>query len=331
MAKLLVQESNGVREFELVDQEVKIGRELDNALRLSDPSISRHHAVLRRTAQGYEIEDLGSSNGVLVNGVKTGSGRLQDGDRVTLGQMQLTFIDPPPPEDINPLGTVRMNLAEMALIQAGATPPAAASPASPEPVPALPAPTAPMPVPAPPRAPAPRAPEPPEPPTAPNPAPGFLQGFLPPIPDDARPIMAFGRVERGELGERFLAWLIDWAVAILAYLVLKVVITVIAIATLGCGCVLFLFLGGFGLAYLVFQLWCLVTFRATIGKKVMKLRVVPEGDPGGNLDWGMAILRVLGHFVSKLLLGLPYLLILGRERKGFQDLFSGSVVIKVDR
>ena len=45
MAKLLVQESNGAREFELVDLEVQIGRELDNALRLADPSISRHHAV----------------------------------------------------------------------------------------------------------------------------------------------------------------------------------------------------------------------------------------------------------------------------------------------
>jgi len=33
MAKLLIQESNGAREFEIVDQEVSIGRELDNALR----------------------------------------------------------------------------------------------------------------------------------------------------------------------------------------------------------------------------------------------------------------------------------------------------------
>ena len=35
MAKLLVQESSGVREFELVDNEVKVGRELDNTLRLA--------------------------------------------------------------------------------------------------------------------------------------------------------------------------------------------------------------------------------------------------------------------------------------------------------
>ena len=52
MAKLQVQESGGAREFELVDVEVSIGRELDNALRLPDPSISRHHAVIRQAGAG---------------------------------------------------------------------------------------------------------------------------------------------------------------------------------------------------------------------------------------------------------------------------------------
>lgn len=144
MAKLLIQESNGAREFELVDLEVNIGRELDNTLRLADPSISRHHAVLRKTPTGYEVQDLGSSNGVLINGVKVEAGPLKDGDRITLGQMQLTFCDPRPTEDLNPpgtvrisegmnpLGTVRMNLDEMAKIQAGGLPqPPAAVPVPP--------------------------------------------------------------------------------------------------------------------------------------------------------------------------------------------------------
>ena len=119
MAKLLVQESSGVREFELVDNEVQIGRELDNALRLADPSISRHHAVVRKTAAGYEIQDLGSSNGVLVNGAKVQSSPLQDGDRVTLGQIQMTFVDPKPAreEPPSPLGTVRINPEEMRRVQ----------------------------------------------------------------------------------------------------------------------------------------------------------------------------------------------------------------------
>jgi uncharacterized RDD family membrane protein YckC len=244
--------------------------------------------------------------------------------------MQLTFVDPPPQEEVNPLGTVRMNLAEMARIQAaGPAPAPEPPPVAPVAAPAAPTPTAPMAVPAPPPAPEPRMPQPAGGFSQPvNPAPAFLQGLLPPIPDDAQPVLAFGRVERGDFGTRFLAWLIDWAVAIIFSIVMKVVITIIAIATMGCGCVLYLFVG---LAYLFFQMWCLVKFRATIGKKVMKLRVVPEGDPAGNLDWGMAVLRMVGYFVDGLLFCLPYLLILGSERKGFQDMFSGSIVIKVDR
>ncbi len=54
-------------------------------------------------------------------------------------------------------------------------------------------------------------------------------------------------------------------------------------------------------------------------------------NPGGNIDWGQAILRLVGHWVSGMLACLPYLLILGADRKGFQDMFSNSIVIKVDR
>jgi uncharacterized RDD family membrane protein YckC len=322
MAKLLIQESNGVREFELVDQEINIGRELDNTLRLADPSISRHHAVIRKTVAGYEVQDLGSSNGVLINGVKVDSGTIKHGDRITLGQMQLTFQDPQA-EEANPLGTVRMSLDEMVKIQGG---PAPAAP--PEPVPMAP----------PPPPPAPRA----EPAYAAyaayaaaadaNPAPAFLQPYLPPVPDDAQPLLAGAAIERGDFGTRFVAWLIDAGIGALLGIIFFVAVAVLGAFShgiLGCfGCALYPLLG---LGYLVFNLWCTVVFRATIGKKIMRLRVVPELNPTGNIDWGMAILRYLGHMVSGMLADLPYLLILTSERKGFQDMFSGSIVIKVDR
>lgn len=319
MAKLLVQESNGAREFELVDNEVNIGRELDNTLRLADPSISRHHAVLRRTATGYEVQDLGSSNGVLINGIKVETGSLKDGDRITLGQMQLTFVDPRPVEDVNPLGTVRMNLDEMAKIQGGAPEPA---PIALEP----PAPQAPPPPPAPPPAPRPMAPQ------GDNPAPAFLQPYLPGVPDDAQPLISGGAIERGDFGTRFVAYLIDMGIWVLLFIVFIVASAVLGAVSHGItvifSCLLYPFLG---LGYMVFMLWSMVKFRATIGKKIMKLRVVPEMNPAGNIDWGQAILRLVGHWVSGMLACLPYLLILGADRKGFQDMFSNSIVIKVDR
>jgi pSer/pThr/pTyr-binding forkhead associated (FHA) protein len=94
MAKLLIHEDTGIREFELVGEDVQIGRELDNALRLHDPSVSRYHAVLKRTPEGYLIQDKKSSNGVLVNDEKVEEAALSDGDQITLGQLQIVFQNP---------------------------------------------------------------------------------------------------------------------------------------------------------------------------------------------------------------------------------------------
>jgi len=93
MAKLLIHETNGIREFELMDEEVHIGRELDNTLRIADPSVSRHHAVLRRTPNGYVLEDKKSSNGVVINYVRVDEATIKDGDQFSLGHIQITFQD----------------------------------------------------------------------------------------------------------------------------------------------------------------------------------------------------------------------------------------------
>jgi len=347
MAKLLVQESAGVREFELVDNEVHIGRELDNALRLADPSISRHHAVIRRTATGYEVQDLQSSNGVLVNGTRLPVATLKDGDRVTLGQIQMTFVDPVPPEALatmavpagepaSPLGTVRMDPSEMAKIQ-GLRRDTAPQPAIP------PAPVAPPPVPmAPPEAQSTaRTPPPSEGGPRPftiapaatenNPAPSFLRQWLPPVPDDAQPTG-----ERGDFVTRLLAYLIDYAVLfviiivfwVLQAILMGVLVRLIGPAVLGLGCLLGLLQFAIVVGLLLFWAWCWIKFGATPGKKIMKLRVVPEDNPRGRIDVSMAVLRVLGHILN---FGIGYLLILGEERKGLQDILSKSIVIKVDR
>lgn len=345
MAKLLVQESSGVREFELVDNEVQIGRELDNVLRIADPSISRHHAVIRKIATGYEVQDLGSSNGVLLNGSKVQSSPLQDGDRITLGQVQITFADPKPAE--SPLGTVRISPEDMRRVQ-GITP------ESPVPVPApIPAP---VPPPAPIAAPAPSIPlatppAPPAPPVAPpvqpkpivaaqpvvedsgeNPAPGFLRTWLPPVPDDAQPIMIGDAPERGDFVTRLLAYLIDMApiVAIVViFLILGFIVGMIPGLNVILGCVFSILQMVLCLGYSLFFLpWCWSKFGATPGKKMMKLRVVPEADPYGRIDMGTAYLRLLGHICN---CTFGYLLILGAERKAVQDYLSKSICIKVDR
>ena len=59
---------------------------------LSDPNVSRRHAELRRGSTGdWQIVDLGSTNGVKVNGRPVDSSRLSPGDEVTLGTTRFSF------------------------------------------------------------------------------------------------------------------------------------------------------------------------------------------------------------------------------------------------
>jgi len=69
-----------------------IGRSRDADCVLRDPNVSRHHAELRRSPSGdWTIADLGSTNGVKVNGRRVGSTRLKSGDKVTLGTTTFQF------------------------------------------------------------------------------------------------------------------------------------------------------------------------------------------------------------------------------------------------
>jgi len=93
MAKLLIHETTGIREFELMDEEVRIGREFDNNLRIADPSVSRYHAVVRKEGDGYVIVDLDSVNGITVMGRKVAMAALFDGVQFCLGQVKVTLQD----------------------------------------------------------------------------------------------------------------------------------------------------------------------------------------------------------------------------------------------
>jgi two-component system NtrC family sensor kinase len=68
------------------NQAVVIGRDRSCQLCIDDPQISRHHARLLRRADSITIEDLNSSNGTFLNGVRIKSGILKSNDLVTLGR-----------------------------------------------------------------------------------------------------------------------------------------------------------------------------------------------------------------------------------------------------
>jgi len=73
--------------------EITVGRASENDIVLQDTDASRQHALLYRTAQGFYVKDLGTSNGTLVNDVAIREPVLLENKHVvTIGELQLTFI-----------------------------------------------------------------------------------------------------------------------------------------------------------------------------------------------------------------------------------------------
>jgi hypothetical protein len=79
--------------YALEKTEMFIGRDLDNDIVINDPEVSRRHARLFLQGKTYVLEDLGSTNGTVVNGQRLmGPYILKDGDAITLGEVvNLTY------------------------------------------------------------------------------------------------------------------------------------------------------------------------------------------------------------------------------------------------
>jgi len=80
------------RRYVLEGPRATIGRSKQVECVLGDPNVSRRHAELRRAQNGdWTIADLGSTNGIKVNGRRVSSSRLSPGDQVTLGTTTFVF------------------------------------------------------------------------------------------------------------------------------------------------------------------------------------------------------------------------------------------------
>lgn len=79
-------------------QTIRIGRDLDNDIRLVDGTVSGHHAIITFDGTNYMIQDVGSKNGTFVNGTRicgercTGSRQLDKYDVVKIGFQPLPWL-----------------------------------------------------------------------------------------------------------------------------------------------------------------------------------------------------------------------------------------------
>ena len=97
MARLLYDNVDGSpREITLGNRDVTIGRESGNEIVLGNPRTSRQHAVIRSQDDGtYQIVDLGSANGTMLNSNRLRMpATLHDQDVVSVGKTQIIFSEP---------------------------------------------------------------------------------------------------------------------------------------------------------------------------------------------------------------------------------------------
>ena len=75
----------------LTEEVTTLGSVAGNTIVLSDPAVSRKHMGIRRGPEGFDFADLGSTNGVYVNGHRMPKKMLAPGDILRVGNSEMVF------------------------------------------------------------------------------------------------------------------------------------------------------------------------------------------------------------------------------------------------
>jgi hypothetical protein len=217
MAKLILSlEGSVIREIPIDKERLMIGRKPTNDIQIENLAVSGEHACIVTILADSFLEDLGSTNGTLVNGNQIKKHILQNSDVIEIGKYKMKYVveaaakevaSQPPAEDFERTMVLRAP-PKMSAVPKPATPapapaPAAAAPkpaappAAPAPAAPKPAAAAPAPVAAAPKPPAPApAPAAPKPAAAPAPAPAAA-----PKPAEPQPLAALQILTGGNAGK----------------------------------------------------------------------------------------------------------------------------------
>lgn len=93
MAKLILSlDGVVIRDIKIDQDRISIGRKAHNEVVIDNLAISGEHSLVTRIVNDVFVEDLGSTNGTLVNGEPVKKQLLQDNDMIEIGKYKLKFV-----------------------------------------------------------------------------------------------------------------------------------------------------------------------------------------------------------------------------------------------
>lgn len=93
MPKLIITMDGAVIREHVIDSDsISIGRKAGNDIQLNDLTVSGRHALLSTLGEHTYVDDLGSTNGTLLNGKRVNKSRLKHSDVIQIGTHQFTFF-----------------------------------------------------------------------------------------------------------------------------------------------------------------------------------------------------------------------------------------------
>jgi pSer/pThr/pTyr-binding forkhead associated (FHA) protein len=93
--RVLIRQEGNAEVVHPIGRRTSIGRTQENDIQIDTVHVSRRHAVLLSNSDHCIVEDLNSTNGVLVNGRRIGRQLLQDGDIVMVGKTEFRYQQRP--------------------------------------------------------------------------------------------------------------------------------------------------------------------------------------------------------------------------------------------
>jgi len=93
MARIVLTHEGAVlKEYPINKERMTIGRKPINDIQLDDPTVSGTHAAIVSLQNAY-VEDMNSTNGVILNGKKVTRRQLNHGDMIRVGRHELKYVD----------------------------------------------------------------------------------------------------------------------------------------------------------------------------------------------------------------------------------------------